>query len=59
MIVVSSREELSHHNGVEQRMLVQWQKHTVKRDIHTANDEEQAKICGKLKRFLVIRLMVT
>jgi hypothetical protein len=59
MIAVSSREELSRHNGVEQRALARWQEHTVKRDIHTTNDEEQAKICKKLKRFLVIRLVVT
>jgi hypothetical protein len=29
-------------------------KHIVKKDIHTANEEEQAKICRKLKEFLVI-----
>jgi hypothetical protein len=59
VIVVSSKEEPSHHNGVKQKMLARWQKHTVKRDIHTANDEEQVKICMKLKRFLAIRLVVT
>jgi hypothetical protein len=49
MIAVSSREELSHHNDVEQKTFARWQKHTVKRDIHIANEEEQAKICMKLK----------
>jgi hypothetical protein len=34
-------------------------KHTVKKDIHTANEEEQVKICRKLKGFLVIRQAVT
>jgi hypothetical protein len=59
VIAVSLREEMSHHNGVEQKTLARWQKHTVKRDIHTTNDEEQAKVCRKLKRFLVIWLVVT
>jgi hypothetical protein len=52
VIVVLSREEPSHHNGVKQKTLARWQKHTVKRDIHTASDEEQAKICRKLKEFI-------
>jgi hypothetical protein len=34
-------------------------KHTVKKDIYTANEEEQVKICRKLKEFLVIRPAVT
>jgi hypothetical protein len=27
-------------------------KHTVKKDIHTANEEEQAKVCRKLEEFI-------
>jgi hypothetical protein len=34
------------------RRFARWQKHTVKKDIHIANEEEQAKICRKLKKFL-------
>jgi hypothetical protein len=49
---VSLREEPSHHNGVERETLARWQRHTVKKDIHTANEEEQAKICRKLEEFI-------
>jgi hypothetical protein len=48
----SLREESSHYNGVKQKTFARWQKHTVKKDIHTANEEEQAKICRKLKEVL-------
>jgi hypothetical protein len=41
--VVSLREEPSHHNGVEQKAFARWQKHTVNKNIHTANKEEQGK----------------
>jgi hypothetical protein len=59
VLAVSSREEPSHHNGVEREAFARWQRHAVKRDIHTASDEEQVKIFMKLKRFLAIRLVVT
>jgi hypothetical protein len=35
------------------------QKIVSRKSIHTANEEEQVKICRKLKEFLVIRLAVT
>jgi hypothetical protein len=47
-----------HRNGVKQKTFAQWQKHTVKKDIHTANEEEQVKICTKLKEFLGERLHI-
>jgi hypothetical protein len=43
--------ESSRHYGANRR-------HSHK-NIHTADEEEQAKICRKLKEFLNMRLMIT
>jgi hypothetical protein len=59
VIAVSLKEGSSHYNGVKWKTFARWQKHAAKKDIHTANEEEQAKVCRKLKGFLVVWLAVT
>jgi hypothetical protein len=47
----SLREESSHHNGVKQKTFARWQKHTVKKDSHTANKERQVFIKRKFEDY--------
>jgi hypothetical protein len=55
MTAVSLREESSYYNGVKQKTFARWQKHVVKKDIHTANKKRQVFIkqkFGDYKSFL-------